>query len=172
MTNAKITAGEGESPRPQGVRDERLTPNDAYALMAELSVGFSTTAKELHLAGIEAQATKRLDPARAKAWGDLRNVQKRLALDLTFAQVGETELLPSSAIPLVFEPLAAPTVEMLAAELPAPVVPPAPNTNPDLPLPVVDVWQLAAEILEAEPPPPFVLPDPEPFIENTEEDAQ
>ena len=135
-------------------------------------MGYATTAKELHLAGIEAQARGRLDRARSKAWTDLRNVEKRLALDFTFAEVPQTETLPNSALPLEFGPLPPPSVEALADALPAPAVAVPPAVSQELPLPPLNVWQLAGELLAEEKPPAFSAPDPKPFIHATEENPK
>jgi hypothetical protein len=172
MTERKTVRAEALPPPSDGVRDDRLMPTDPYVLMSEFGVGFATTARELHLAGIEAQATNRLDPARAKAWADLRSVEKRLVLDLTFAEVPLSEPLPNGAIPMRFEPLAPPSIEALAAELPVPTIAPPAAISSDLPLPSLDAWQLAAELLAGEKPIPFVLSDPEPFINAAEERAK
>jgi hypothetical protein len=153
----------------EGIRDDALTPSDAYALMADLGVSYSSTARDIHRAGIDAQATRRLDRARAKAWADLRNVEKRLALDITFAEVSSRDGAREAGIPVEFEPLPAPSIEALAAALPVPAVSSGPTPNPDLPLPAVDVFELAAELVEAEEPPAFVYAEPPPFLSDDEE---
>ena len=153
------------------VRDEQLSPNDAYALMSPLGIGFATTAKELHRAAIDAQAAGRLDPPRAKAWADLRNVEKRLTLDFTFAEVPRGELLASASLALELEPLPEPSIEALAQALPVPAIVEPGIVSRELPPVALNIWALAAELLEQDARPAFSLPDPETFINEVQEDA-
>jgi hypothetical protein len=153
-----------------GVRDESLTPDDAYAVMAEFGVSYATSAKTLHMAGIEAQATGRLSSARAKAWADLRKVDKRILLDFTFAEVPSPETCPArSAIPLAFPELSPPTAQALAAGLRAPAVAMPPSPGIDLPLPSVDAWALADELVAGDRPAVLPAPSPQPFVRDTKE---
>jgi hypothetical protein len=70
-------------------RDPRLiAPDDAYVLMAPFAVTSSSSAAEILRAGMAAQREGAGWSACNKAWSDLRNSERRLALDLLFHHPG------------------------------------------------------------------------------------
>ncbi len=84
----KDPANEHDGKPPSAFRDRHVTAreNDPYEELIKFGVTYDSTMAEIHHSGMAAQRQKALTPARRKAWGALRNAERRLVGDLLYFQ--------------------------------------------------------------------------------------
>lgn len=153
---------------------------DAYAAMAPFGVTPASSAAAIHRAGLRAQKDTGRSGDFAEAWRELRNLEKRLALDLLYQQpAGFTAQAAVSAEPGMALPepppleLPAPRppdLGVFPALVPAPSIPGA--IAPDLTAPQIElpVWDLAVDLVARLPASAIVIDLPDSYLDPREDE--
>ena len=160
-------------------RDDRRAA-DAYTIMAPFGVTPSSSATVIHRAGVKAQKADDQGGDVAAAWRELRNIEKRLALDLLYHQPGGftgqglAAAEPAAPLPgpppLDLPPPGPPDLRVFFALAPAPITTAAPPEEPVAPRLDLPIWDLAVDLVARLPASTVVLELPDSFLDHQEEE--
>jgi hypothetical protein len=159
------------------IRDFELVPDDPYRALAAAGITHASTAKEVHLAGMQLQRAGALDERANQAWKELRNPERRLVLDLTSIALPPTRSGAIPEPPLELGELVPLSLDVLAdaLELPPELAGLATLPPREPPAPPLQGWELLGEALsELRSPtldlgPPPALTDDEPVLDSPQE---
>lgn len=160
-------------------RDDRRAA-DAYTIMAPFGVTPSSSAAAIHRAGLKAQKGDGHAGDIAAAWRELRNIEKRLALDLLYHQpggfTGQGAAAAEPAVPLPepppldLPPPGPPDLSVFSALAPAPIAPAAIADEAAAPRLDLPIWDLAVDLVARLPASTVVLDVPDSFLDHLEEE--